>query len=157
MKAATYESIIMLKSFARWRYQNKKIFVWMLIALINCCWHWFKGFCGNNHIWAYNHVDVSCVMTSSKQENLGYLNGDCLCLFNKLSLTWISNFCGANHVIYEPTVTWMLTAYWHLQNRDISLCLNVDCLCFIKVTDMKFKGFMEATIYEPTMRLMLIV
>ena len=40
------------------------------------------------------------------------------------------SFCRTNYVIDELiTVTWMLIAYWRLQNRDISLRLNVHCLC----------------------------
>ena len=38
-------------------------------------------------------------------------------------------FCGTNHAIYEPKIKRMLITYWRLQNRAISLCLNVDCLC----------------------------
>ena len=37
-------------------------------------------------------------------------------------------FCRTTHDIYEPIITRMLIAYWHLQNRDISLFLNIDCL-----------------------------
>ena len=31
------------------------------------------------------------------------------------------DFCGNNHVIYEPIIPWMLIAHWRLQIRDISL------------------------------------
>ena len=58
-----------------------------------------------------------------------YLNGDCLCAFANLSLTWIFRFSQNQHVIYELLITWMLITYWHLQNKNIFLCLNVDCLC----------------------------
>ena len=32
-------------------------------------------------------------------------------------------------IIYEPIITWILIAYWRLQKRDMSLCLNVDWFC----------------------------
>ena len=33
--------------------------------LVHCCWHEFQGFGRSNHLWAYNHVDASCMMMSS--------------------------------------------------------------------------------------------
>ena len=106
---------------------RKYVFFWMLNAsvyLINSCWHEFQGFCGNNHLWAYNHVDW-CVLHDEFKELFMYMNGDCLYyLFDKLFFIWISRLL-RNHFISEPIITEMLIAYWRFQNRDISICLNV--------------------------------
>ena len=53
MEATICEAVIMSIPLARWRRQSKNIFV-----SVNAeCY-------GSNHLWAYNHVDVSCVMRS---------------------------------------------------------------------------------------------
>ena len=112
---------------------RKSMFVWMLnvsVYFINCCWGEFQGFCGNNHLWhlwANYHIDASCVMTSSKPGNFGFTS------IYLIIFLWHEFLVlgGTNHIIYEPIITWMLISYWRLQNRDISLCLNVNCLCLI--------------------------
>ena len=94
---------------------------------MNCCWREFQGFCGNNLLWAYNHVNASCMITSSEQGNFCFTS---IYLINFRKQEFL-DFCGTNHVIYDPKITWMLIAYWPLQNRDIlnRLFFNVDCLC----------------------------
>ena len=61
------------------------------------------------------------------------------------------SFCRTNYVIDELiTVTWMLIAYWRLQNRDISLCLNVHCLClFHKLLLTWIKSFCGSNHVRP--------
>ena len=137
------------------------------------------GFCGTNHLWPYNHVDdyhyqfvdefhyhfveaaiieLIIMLTPlawwhyQNKEIFVYLNVDCLCLFDKLSLIEISRFLR----IYETISTWMLTAYWRLQKRDVSLLgLNGNCLyLFDKL--LLTRNFVEGTTYDPVMRLILI-
>ena len=103
-------------------------FVWILnvsVYLIHCCWHEFQDFCGNKH-----HVDASCVDDVIKTRKF-------LFIWMLIASVYLINFCwpeflcffGTNHVIYKPTIMRMLIVYWCLQNRDSSLCLNIDCLC----------------------------
>ena len=75
--------------------------------------------------------------------NLSCLLRDGIIKTRKIFFIWmliasvsLTNFCWlvflgfykTTHDIYEPIITRMLIAYWHLQNRDISLFLNIDCL-----------------------------
>ena len=96
VEATIYEPIITLMPFA-WRcHQNKKILI-----CLNADWFclfnkllliWISRFLWKQSIWAYYHVDGSCVMTSSGQGNF--------CLFQwwlplfiwQTFLTWISRF-----------------------------------------------------------------
>ena len=111
-------------------HQNKKIYV-CLNAQCFCLFHkllltWISRFCGNNHLWhlrANYHVDASCAVTSSKPGNFGFTS---IYLIIFLGHEFLG-FGGTNHIIYEPIITWMLISYLRLQNRDISLCLNVNC------------------------------
>ena len=75
---------------------------------------WISRFLWKQPSMSYNHVDASCVMTSSNKEICIYLNGDCCCLFYKLSLTRISRF-----LRNQPC---------H-QNKKIYVCLNAQCFC----------------------------
>ena len=68
-------------------------FVWMLRAsvyFINCCWYDLQGFCENN---IYEPIIMLISLTWWRHQNKKIficLDGDCLCLFDKLLLTWIS-------------------------------------------------------------------
>ena len=48
-----------MKNFVFVRMKNASFY------LVHCCWHEFQGFGRSNHLWAYNHVDASCMMMSS--------------------------------------------------------------------------------------------
>ena len=95
--------------------QENFVYLNASVYLMNCCWREFQGFCGNNLLWAYNHVDASCMITSSEQGNFCFTS---IYLINFRRQEFL-DFCGTNHVIYEPKITWMLIACWRLQNRDI--------------------------------------
>ena len=161
---------------------RKFLFVWMMNAsayLIKCNWHEFQGFCGNNNLWVYDHVDASCVITSLKQGNFCFMVIDSVYLIKEIpwldkpSFTWISRFflnqqchlwtydhldvyCGLKFSEYghfaffsyfsfhKLLLTWNskfsvrnhkwayneVDAYCVMthQNREVCLCLNVDCL-----------------------------
>ena len=88
----------------------------------------FKFFCGSNHLWAYNHVDVSCVMKSSKQENF------CLCKYWLLLFHWLTaadiNFKAFMEAIIHESII-----FWWLQ-RHSPWKLNADLFClFDKLSD----------------------
>ena len=95
----------------------------MLIAsvyFINCCWHEIQSFCGSNHPWAHNHVDVYCALSSSKQ----------------------GNFCVK--IIYEAIITLMPVAWWRHQNEKISFSLIL--ILFVTwqtLNDLNFRSFCE--------------
>ena len=123
-------SIIMLMTSAWLRNQNKNIFLCLnpecLFAyLIGCCWHEFQGFCGNKHLepimpppwWHRQNKDIFFIWMLIASVSL-------------INFCWLVflGFYRTTHDIYEPIITRMLIAYWHLQNRDISLFLNIDCL-----------------------------
>ena len=114
----------------------------------------FKFFCGSDHLWAYNHVDASCVMTSSNKKIFVCVNAECFCLFGKLLLTWISGFF-MEATIYEPIIMLMPLVWWRHQSKKIFVCVNVECFCLIgKLLLTWISGFfMEATIYEPIIML----
>ena len=123
-------SIIMLLTSAWLRNQNKSIFLCLnpecLFAyLIGCCWDEFQVFCGNKHLepimppsW-WHHKNKEILFISMLIASVSLINF-CWLVFLE--------FCRTTHDIYEPIITRMLIAYWHLQNRDISLLLNIDCL-----------------------------
>ena len=48
-----------MKNFVFVRMKNASFY------LVHCCWHEFQSFGRSNHLWAYNHVDASCMMMSS--------------------------------------------------------------------------------------------
>ena len=88
------DPMITLMLFAWWHYQNEKIlFVWILIFYVylkNTCWDQLQSFRWSSQHWTYNHANICCIITSSKQES--FLNINFFCLFEKLLLAWISRF-----------------------------------------------------------------
>ena len=80
---------ICLMALSKW----KNLVVWMLIFSVylkNCCWDKLQSFRRSSQHWAYNHANICCIITSSKQES--FLNINFFCLFEKLLLAWISRF-----------------------------------------------------------------
>ena len=124
-------SIIMLMTSAWLRNQNKNIFLCLnpecLFAyLIDCCWHEFQGFCGNKHLQPMQCLLCDGIIKTRIFLFIWMLTASVsLIKFCWLEFLW---FCRTTHDIYEPIITRMLIAYWHLQNRDISLFVNIACL-----------------------------
>ena len=123
-------SIIMLMTSAWLPNQNKNIFLCLnrecLFAyLIGCCWHEFQGFCGNKHLEPIM-PPAGYIIKTRKFLFIWIL----IASVSLINFCWLIclGFCRTTHDIYEPIITRRLIAYWHLQNRDISLFLNIDCL-----------------------------
>ena len=77
-------------------HQNKKK-TFLLNANFFClfdkrCWHEFQSPCGSNHQWAHNHLMLFAWWRHQNRDISVCFNADCLCLFVKLLLTWISMF-----------------------------------------------------------------
>ena len=104
-------SVIILMPLAWWCHQNQKIFV-CLNAECFCLKLLLTCLLRDDVIKTRKFVFIWMVIAP-------------FCLIN---FRWheFLDFCGNNHVIYEPIIPWMLIAHWHLQIRDISL--NVGCL-----------------------------
>ena len=127
------------------------LLIWLTTAGTN-----FKVFFKTN---IYEPIMLSVWSRHQNKEIFVCFNVGCLCFFDKPFLIWISWVLRNQLCIYEPLIKRMLIAYWGLQNRDIYLCLNVDCLFLFQklLLTWNSKFFMEATISDPTMRLVLIV
>ena len=125
-----YESIIMLMPIAWWHHQNKEIFVYLngdsLCLFEKLLLTWISRFLQNQlcHLWAYNHVGAYCILMSSEQEYFSLF--ECwLPLFHKMLQIWNSKFVEA--AIYESAMRLVLTASWCHWNKEVCLCLNIDC------------------------------
>ena len=85
------------------------------VYLINCCWHEFQVFCGSNHLWAYHHVDSSCVMTSLNNIFF-WLNANFFCFSDNLLL---------EPIMYETIIIFMSVMWWRYQKETISVFLTL--------------------------------
>ena len=81
-----------------WHHQNKDIFVYLNVDCI-CFFDKLLLTCISRvlqnhpwHLWAYNHTEAYCVLTSSELRYLSFLNIDCFFLFHGLMLKWTSKF-----------------------------------------------------------------
>ena len=118
-------------------------FVWILnasVSLIDCCWYEFKVFVETSIYKSIIMLMGSNVIKTRKFWFIWMLIAS-VYLINFCSLEFLG-FCATNHAIYESITMRMLIAYWRLQNKDISLCLNVDCLyLFYKLLQTWFAKF----------------
>ena len=126
-------AVIMLIPFAWWHHQNKKICIYLNAGCF-CLFYkllltWISRFWWNQpwHLWSYNHVDAYCVLTSSEQ---GYFPlFECwLPMFISWTVADMKLKVFVEASIYEPTMRLILIPQWHHQNREVCVCLNVDCL-----------------------------
>ena len=117
---------------------------------LNCCWCEFESFCGRNHLWAHNQVDVYCVLASSKHWNF--------CLLLLILKTAVDknfqSFCVKT--ICKPIITLVLVGWWRHQNKKVSVCFKFFLLLDKPLMTWIFEVFVEGAVCEPMITLTLM-
>ena len=128
VKVFVESTIHVLMTFAWIWHQNNSIFLCLNpeCFCLNAADLNFKAFVAAN---IYEPIMPAAWWRHQNKKIFDYLNVDCIWVF-LINFCWLLflGFCGTSHDVYEPVNTGMLIAYWRLQSRGISFCLNFDCL-----------------------------